>query len=205
MPLSATLIVQAAINLTSALDLVTGAAPLNFKQSNAFADGNGLGQAEDVFSDERTLAASTSEELDLSGGLTNIYGASLTFTKIKAIVVKADPTNGDNIEVGGSASNGFDSWVGATGDFVVVVPGGTLALAGIHMSAIPEMPYELLSRERTVRSVANSTREDARELLELAAEIPVRTDVTTVPLEEANAALLAVKESRVSGDAVLVI
>ncbi len=87
----------------------------------------------------------------------------------------------------------------------VLAPGGTLALAGIHMSPIPEMPYELLYRERTVRSVANSTREDARELLELAAEIPVRTDVVTFPLEEANAVLLAVKESRVSGDAVLVI
>ncbi|MHC4914722.1 MAG: zinc-dependent alcohol dehydrogenase family protein, partial [Planctomycetota bacterium] len=82
-------------------------------------------------------------------------------------------------------------------------PGGTLALAGIHMSPIPEMPYALLYRERTVRSVANSTRQDARELLELAAEIPVRTDVTAFPLEEANAVLLAVKESRISGNAVL--
>lgn len=86
----------------------------------------------------------------------------------------------------------------------VMSPGGTVALAGIHMSPIPEMPYRLLYRERTLRSVANSTRTDARELLELAAEVPVRTEVTTFPLAEANQALLAMKESRFRGDAVLV-
>ncbi|MHC5055801.1 MAG: zinc-dependent alcohol dehydrogenase family protein [Planctomycetota bacterium] len=86
----------------------------------------------------------------------------------------------------------------------VLAPGGTLALAGIHMSPIPEMPYELLYRERALRSVANSTREDARELLALAAEVPVTTDVTTRPLAEANAALLNLKESRTRGDIVLV-
>jgi propanol-preferring alcohol dehydrogenase len=86
----------------------------------------------------------------------------------------------------------------------VLAPGGTLALAGIHMSEIPAMPYSLLYRERTVRSVANSTREDARQLLRLAAAAGVRTTTTTFPLEEANQALLAVKESRLSGDAVLV-
>ena len=85
----------------------------------------------------------------------------------------------------------------------VLNKGGTIALAGIHMSNIPEMPYDLLYGERCVRSVANSTRQDARELLELAAEVPIRTDVTTFPLEEANEVLLAMKESRFNGDAVL--
>jgi propanol-preferring alcohol dehydrogenase len=86
----------------------------------------------------------------------------------------------------------------------VLAPGGTLALAGIHMSPIPEMPYELLYGERTLRSVANSTREDARELLELAAAIPIETDVVTRPLAEANAALRDLKASRTRGDIVLV-
>lgn len=81
--------------------------------------------------------------------------------------------------------------------------GGTIALAGIHMSHIPEMPYDLIYGERCLRSVANSTRRDARELLQLAAEIPVRTDVTAFPLDEANEILLAMKESRFNGDAVL--
>ncbi|NOX63224.1 MAG: zinc-dependent alcohol dehydrogenase family protein [Chloroflexi bacterium] len=86
----------------------------------------------------------------------------------------------------------------------VLNPGGTIALAGIHMSPIPEMPYELLYRERAVRSVANSTRRDAMELLSMAAEMPIHTDVTVFPLDEANEVLLAMKESRFNGDAVLV-
>ncbi|MCX7851148.1 MAG: zinc-dependent alcohol dehydrogenase family protein [Caldilineales bacterium] len=86
----------------------------------------------------------------------------------------------------------------------VLRPGGTVALAGIHMSPLPTMPYSLLYRERTLRSVANSTRQDARELLTLAAEIGIRTDVTPFPLAAANEALLALKESRLRGDAVLV-
>lgn len=81
--------------------------------------------------------------------------------------------------------------------------GGTLALAGIHMSPIPEMPYELIYGERTVRSVANATREDGEELLRLAAEIPVKTEIEVYKLEEANEVLWRLKERRVQGAAVL--
>ncbi|UCG41942.1 MAG: zinc-dependent alcohol dehydrogenase family protein [candidate division WOR-3 bacterium] len=80
---------------------------------------------------------------------------------------------------------------------------GTLALAGIHMSPIPEMPYDLIYHERTVRSVANSTRQDVRDLLRLAVEVPIRTTVEEYPLEQANDALLAVKHSRTEAAAVL--
>jgi len=86
----------------------------------------------------------------------------------------------------------------------VLNPGGTIALAGIHMTNIPEMPYELLYGERTVRSVANSTRQDVIELLDLAVKIPIHTDVTEFPLSQANEVLLAMKESRFNGDAVLI-
>jgi alcohol dehydrogenase, propanol-preferring len=82
-------------------------------------------------------------------------------------------------------------------------PGGTVALAGITMSAIPKMDYSLLYRERVLRSVANSTRQDAREFLELAAEVPVQTEIQVFPLEQANAALQDVKHSRLAGAAVL--
>jgi propanol-preferring alcohol dehydrogenase len=84
--------------------------------------------------------------------------------------------------------------------------GGTLALAGVTMSPIPELDYdELLYWERGVRSVANFTRQDAEELLEVAAEIPIETTVQTFPLEEANEALLAMKRSEIDGSGVLVI
>jgi propanol-preferring alcohol dehydrogenase len=83
-------------------------------------------------------------------------------------------------------------------------PGGTVVCAGIHMSDIPSFPYELLWHERSVRSVANLTRADARELLELAPRVPLHTHVTTYQLEEAARALEDLREGRFTGAAVLV-
>lgn len=81
--------------------------------------------------------------------------------------------------------------------------GGTLALAGIHMSPIPQIEYNLLYGERTVRSVANSTRKDAEELLRLASEIPVQTEVERYSLDEANEVLKRLKRAEIRGAAVL--
>jgi propanol-preferring alcohol dehydrogenase len=85
----------------------------------------------------------------------------------------------------------------------VLRKGGTLAINAIHMSPIPELAYNQLYGERTVRSVANFTRQDATELLALAAEIPIRTDVELYALAEANAALQRLKRREVRGEAVL--
>lgn len=85
----------------------------------------------------------------------------------------------------------------------VLRPGGTIALAGIHMTPIPEMKYELIYGERTLRSVANMTRQDARELLKLATEIPIKTEVELFPLAEANEVLLRLKRAEIRGAAVL--
>jgi len=82
-------------------------------------------------------------------------------------------------------------------------PRGTLALAGITMTDIPSFPYELIYRERALRSVANSTHEDVRQLLEYAGKIPIKTEVTEFPLEDANKVLRAMKESKIQGGAVL--
>ena len=81
--------------------------------------------------------------------------------------------------------------------------GGTVALAGIYMSPIPEMEYSRIYGERTIRSVANATRDDAARLLRLAGEIPIKTRVEVYRLEEANRALLALKRSEIDGAAVL--
>lgn len=82
-------------------------------------------------------------------------------------------------------------------------PGGTLAINAIYMSPIPEIDYELLYRERTVRSVTNFTRQDAEEFLRLAAEIPIETEVEVFPLAEANEVLRRLKESEIRGAAAL--
>lgn len=86
----------------------------------------------------------------------------------------------------------------------VLQKGGTLALAGIYMTPIPQMDYgNYLYHERTIRSVANSTRRDGEELLKIAAEIPIHTETQLFPLEEANQALQALKHGRINGAGVL--
>jgi alcohol dehydrogenase, propanol-preferring len=85
-----------------------------------------------------------------------------------------------------------------------VVPGGVVVCAGIHMTDIPSFPYRLLWEERGIRSVANLTRQDAREFLGLAAEIPLNTHVQAYPLTDANRALSDLRSGRLSGAAVLV-
>lgn len=82
-------------------------------------------------------------------------------------------------------------------------PGGTLAINAIYMSPIPEMDYDLIYEERTLRSVANATYQDGVEFLQLAAEIPVKATVQRYDLKQANQALEDIKHSRLNGEAIL--
>ena len=98
----------------------------------------------------------------------------------------------------------------AAGDLVpaalaAVAKGGTVVCAGIHMSAIPSIPYELLWGERVLRSVANLTRRDGEEFMKLAPLVPVRTSVTSFPLERAQDALAALRSGSVQGAVALTI
>ena len=85
-----------------------------------------------------------------------------------------------------------------------LAPGGRVVCAGIHMSDIPSFPYELLWGERSIASVANLTRRDGQEFLDIAPQAGVRTEVTTFPLREANAALAALRGGHFQGSGVLV-
>jgi alcohol dehydrogenase, propanol-preferring len=85
-----------------------------------------------------------------------------------------------------------------------LAPGGTVVCAGIHMTDIPSFPYDDLWGERTIRSVANLTREDGYEFLKLAALIPVRTTVTIYPLDETEHALADLRAGAFEGTAVVI-
>jgi len=85
----------------------------------------------------------------------------------------------------------------------MLAKGGVVVCAGIHMSDIPSFPYDILWGERVVRSVANLTRQDAREFLELAPRVPVRTDVHSYTLEETAVALEDLRAGRFEGSAVI--
>jgi propanol-preferring alcohol dehydrogenase len=86
-----------------------------------------------------------------------------------------------------------------------VAKGGVVVSGGIHMTDIPTFPYHLLWEERSIRSVANLTRQDGEEFLRLAPQVPVRTEVTPYPLESANQALDDLRSGRLDGAAVLTI
>lgn len=113
----------------TALDLsVTPDAILTYSKAINFVTGTGANQADRVFTDQRTIAASGTDDLDLAGSLTDALGATITFVRIKGLIVYAATGNTNNVIVGGAASNQFINWVGGTSHTVTVRPGGLLVL-----------------------------------------------------------------------------
>lgn len=86
------------------------------------------GSADLLFMDTRTLAASGTEDLDLAGGLTDAFGASLTMVEVVALLISAAPGNTNNVLVGGAASNAWGALFGATNDVLVLKPGASMML-----------------------------------------------------------------------------
>ena len=114
---------------TATRDLGVASDPVSTAWAVTLDDGTGAGQANRIFSDTRTLAASANEDLDLAGsGLTDAFGATLTFAKVKAVFISAAAGNTNNVIVGGATSNGFVSWVGGATHTVTIKPGGAFAL-----------------------------------------------------------------------------
>jgi len=128
MALSTVINLSVSANQTSALDLGTVALPVAYSHKETLTNGTGANQANELFSDTRTLAASASENLDLAGVLTNAFGTTITFTKVKAIIVAAAPGNTNDVLVGGAATNAFINWVGDATDTVKVKPGGMFVI-----------------------------------------------------------------------------
>lgn len=127
MALSATIKATLSATHTSVLDLATATFPLALSQAISLTDGTGANQADRIFSDTRTLTASANEDLDLSGSLTNAYG-TVTFARIKAVLVIADSANTNNVNVSRSTSNGVPLFLAAT-DGIAVRPGGVFLWA----------------------------------------------------------------------------
>lgn len=127
--LSSNVSVSVAALLQDGATIGSVAHDIGYKMAIALTNGSGANQANQAYAGRRTLAASGTENLDLSGGLNNAFGTSLVFTAIKAIVITAAAANTNDVVVGGAASNGFVSWVGDPTDTVKVKPGGMLVIA----------------------------------------------------------------------------
>lgn len=123
MPLSTTIDVNLAAALTSALDLVTASAPLALNTRITMATGTATGKADLCWSDNRTVAPSGTDALDLAGTLTGNLGGTLTIVKLKAVLVRAAAANTNNVRLNRPATNGVPLFLAAS-DGIDILPGG---------------------------------------------------------------------------------
>ena len=138
MALNVELLVRTQATLTSVLDLVTADATLKNNQEFTWTDGAGADKAEEVFSDQRTINASTTDSLDLSGtALTNAFGVDIAFTKIKAIIIKSATANGSTLTVSCPASDGFTGLFLTLGEGIKIRPGGVFVIIAPDATGYP--------------------------------------------------------------------
>ncbi|MBB6191199.1 hypothetical protein FHS51_001421 [Sphingobium wenxiniae] len=149
--LTSKIALSVAANLAAALDVGTGAHEVAFGPTYVLQNGTGANQANELWADTRTIAASGSEDLDLSGGVSDIFGTSLAFTKIKALVVVAAAANTNDVVVGGAAANAIASVFGDVSDTIRVKPGGMVALVAPDAAG-----YALTAGTADLLKVANS-------------------------------------------------
>ncbi|NNJ04151.1 hypothetical protein HHX38_08385 [Streptomyces sp. PKU-MA01144] len=142
----------ATADLTSALDLATGTVPLQVRHAVNLSSGTGAGQADKVFSDRRTLAASATEDLDLAGVLLDAFGAAITFARIKGLVIKAAAGNTNNVVIGAAATNTWATLLGAT-HTITLRPGAALC---VMAGATDATGYAVTAGSGDLLKVANS-------------------------------------------------
>ena len=132
MPLVTRLNLSVDANYTAALDLALGSVPLLKSYATTLQSGAGAGQADKIFHDQRTLAASATEDLDLAGSLTDAFGAACTFARLKALIVHAAAANTNNVLVGGVSAGLSTILTPAATGIAIVRPDATFAVfAGV--------------------------------------------------------------------------
>jgi hypothetical protein len=122
-----TLSVAFGATLNNALDFQLATAPITYAQSLGFSSGTGANQADRIFADQRTIAASGTDDLDLAGVLLDALGATITMARLKGLIVKASAANTNNV-VMGVGTNPITTILGGTTPTLNIRPGGLLAL-----------------------------------------------------------------------------
>lgn len=151
MPLTVTGLLDIAVFYTSptSFDFQTPNGDFRFSRPFALTSGTGVNQGDLVFVDQRTVNASTNDDLDLAGVLTNVFGATVTFARIKGLFVYSNPANTQTFAVGGG-SNPFSTWVTGTTPAVTVRPGGLFALTAPDATA-----YAVTAATADILRIAN--------------------------------------------------
>ncbi|TXL91586.1 hypothetical protein [Streptomyces sp. IB2014 016-6] len=152
MPLSSTLAIMASANQTAALDLGVASAPVNLSRSVTLGSGTGVGKADRIFHDRRVLNASATEDLDLAGVLVDAFGQTITFARIKGLLVSAAAGNSNNVVIGAAASSPWATAFNATGT-LTLRPGASVALMA---GAADATAYGVTASTGDLLKIANS-------------------------------------------------
>lgn len=150
MPLKTQLAAGIAALQTAALDLGAPSFQINKVDDIVLNDGNGANQANKMFTDTRTIAASANDDLDLAGGLVDAFGAVLTFTAIKSIYIKAAAANINNVVVGGHPTAAFVGRFGAATHTIALRPGDR------DLQVTPGTGWAVVAGTGDILRVANS-------------------------------------------------
>ena len=134
--ISATIALTLAAELANSMDIGSAKYPINYGSTFNLTDGTGADQAKEVFTDTRTLTASSSENLDLAGVLLDAFGNTITFSKIKALIVKADAANVNDVVLGNHATAAWFPMFGAAAHVLKVKPGGMIAIVAPDVNGL---------------------------------------------------------------------
>lgn len=152
MALTSRLSFALASTLTGTHDFAPPGSVLNLAGQIDLSSGTAAGQADKVFADQRTLAASATEDLDLAGSLADAFGATITFVKVKALLVRAAVGNTNNVVVGAASSNPWATLLNSTGTVTLRPGAGFLAWAG----AADATGYGVTASTGDLLKIANS-------------------------------------------------
>jgi hypothetical protein len=138
--------------LTKDTDLGSLTYSITYPIRKTMVNGTESGAANMVWTDTRTISASSSESLDLAGSLANAFGDTITFTKIKQIIITASSSNTNNVVIGGAGSNAWSPMFGDATDKLVINPGYTFSLGGSDAAG-----YAVTAGTGDILLVANSS------------------------------------------------
>ncbi|WP_405676907.1 hypothetical protein OG292_19890 [Streptomyces sp. NBC_01511] len=144
--------IAASADLSAALDLGVARAPVQVRRAVALVSGTGAGKADKVFSDRRSIAASSSEDLDLAGVLLDPFGATITFARIKGLIISTAAANLNNVVVGAAASAPWAALLGAT-HTLTLRPGASFA---VMAGAADVTGYAVTATTADLLKIANS-------------------------------------------------
>ncbi|WEH40796.1 hypothetical protein [Streptomyces sp. AM 2-1-1] len=143
---------MASATQTSALDFGTATAPASVSRSVTLGSGTGAGKADRIFHDRRLLNASGTEDLDLAGALVDAFGATITFARIKGLVVTAATANTNSVVIGAASTNAWATLLNVTGT-ITLRPGAAVALMA---GAADVTAYGVTASTGDLLKIANS-------------------------------------------------